>query len=265
MKTNHIILAAILAASTALQTAVAENKLPAPKPEFKTQEQLVKWSEEKTKEAAAADSVSAIRDSQFFFTGKPYLEEPGTYAFRFRSYDPELSRWTSADPSGFPDGANQNKYFPNPLSAIDFQGLLTINLNTGVSTVIVNGEMQISGILRTATTAKGNVIDVFKPIEVFNYSGDSPYDISANCHGYIFLSGYWINNDAVPTILADEWIPTTAEHARIVVYGGNQHTARVLSRDEDGGIESVMGKNGYLPVEITSLFGTGYSGPAYYE
>jgi len=71
MKTKHIIFAAIFAASSAMQAATVEDKFPAPMPEFKTQEQLVKWSEEKTKEAAAADSASAIRDSQFFFTGKP--------------------------------------------------------------------------------------------------------------------------------------------------------------------------------------------------
>jgi RHS repeat-associated protein len=133
MKTKHIILTAILAASAALQTAVAENKLPAPKPEFKTQEQLVKWSEEKTKEAAIADSASAIRDSQFFYTGKPYLEESGTYAFLFRFYDPELSRWTTADPSGFPDGPNSSNYAPIPTSQLDYLGLAKLDADGGAS------------------------------------------------------------------------------------------------------------------------------------
>lgn len=196
MKTKYIILAAILAASSALQTAVAENKLPAPKPEFKTQEELVKWSEEKTKEAAAADSASAIRDSQFFFTGKPYLEESGTYAFLFRQYDPELSRWTSTDPSGFPDGANNRIYTRNIVtSAVDPDGLETVSLSytpnqdvtsglltaTFESARIIPGNIQAEAIV--GWTISGAVIgwvvqSMAFVMEVFNDRDGSVYNVA---------------------------------------------------------------------------------------
>ncbi len=129
MKTTHIVLAVIIAATSAVQAATSEHKLPAPLPEFKTPEQLVKWSEEMTTKAAAADALaakqanSAFKNVAAFFTGKPYVEETGSYAFRFRQYDPEFSRWTSADPSGFPDGANRYVLGGNPVSGLDQLGL----------------------------------------------------------------------------------------------------------------------------------------------
>jgi RHS repeat-associated protein len=91
--------------------------------------------------AAAADALAAKQANSalpishstltegisVFYTGKPYLEETGSYAFKFRQYDRELSRWTTSDPSGFPDGANNLAYLANPLSQLDFQGLMTVS------------------------------------------------------------------------------------------------------------------------------------------
>ncbi|MDD5262542.1 MAG: hypothetical protein PHD76_11920 [Methylacidiphilales bacterium] len=62
----------------------------------------------------------------FFYTGKPYVAELGAYSFQFRNYDPELQRWTTADPSGFPDGANNYEYAPVPTAQIDTNGLITL-------------------------------------------------------------------------------------------------------------------------------------------
>jgi len=59
MKAKHTILAAIIAATSAIQAATAEHKLPAPIPEFKTPEQLAIWRNEMTEKAKAADSLSA--------------------------------------------------------------------------------------------------------------------------------------------------------------------------------------------------------------
>jgi RHS repeat-associated protein len=71
-------------------------------------------------ELATRDSSPATAPQELFFTGKPYLEETGQYLFLFRHYDPELARWTTADPSGFPDGANNLAYVNNcPVSAMD--------------------------------------------------------------------------------------------------------------------------------------------------
>jgi len=128
MKTTHILLAAILAATSVVQAATAEHKLPAPLPEFKTPEQLAVWRKEMAEKARAADALAAKQTNSApatsaFYTGKPYVEETGTYAFKFRQYSPELSRWTSADPSGFPDGANNKVYVgSNVLCAFDPDG-----------------------------------------------------------------------------------------------------------------------------------------------
>ena len=62
--------------------------------------------------------------ASYFYTGKPYDADLGAYTFNYRNYDPELNRWTSADPSGFPDGANYFLYTNNaPLLTFDLQGM----------------------------------------------------------------------------------------------------------------------------------------------
>jgi RHS repeat-associated protein len=89
----------------------------------------------KTTEAkAAADSAAldtrhsslATGPQDIFYTGKPYLEETGQYVFLFRHYDPELGRWTTSDPSGFPDGANNVAYMAVPTTEFDWQGLKSV-------------------------------------------------------------------------------------------------------------------------------------------
>ena len=47
----------------------------------------------------------------------------GAYTFNFRNYDPKLNRWTSVDPIGFPDGANNHSYLKDPISFYDILGL----------------------------------------------------------------------------------------------------------------------------------------------
>ena len=79
--------------------------LPAPLPEFMNQEQLAKWTADQ-EAAAAKETASAPESANQFFTGKPYVANAGGYVFKYRTYNPEMSRWTSADPSGFSDGPN---------------------------------------------------------------------------------------------------------------------------------------------------------------
>ncbi|MDD5263165.1 MAG: hypothetical protein PHD76_15080 [Methylacidiphilales bacterium] len=87
------------------------------------------------KEQAAAQASAPAADSRelkadgFFYTGKPYVAELGAYSFQFRNYNPELQRWTTADPSGFPDGANNYKYTNRPTYAMDLLGLLELTTN----------------------------------------------------------------------------------------------------------------------------------------
>jgi RHS repeat-associated protein len=116
----------------AILTSCAFAEMPAKLPEFMNPEQLAKWRAETAAEnAAKARSAPSKPDVQSsnpdvptpFFTGKPYIESTGTYAFKYRSYNPELARWTSEDPSGFPDGANQSAYAPIPTCEFDYEGL----------------------------------------------------------------------------------------------------------------------------------------------
>jgi RHS repeat-associated protein len=47
-----------------------------------------------------------------FFTGKPYVEDLGA-VFLFRNYRPELGKWQTSDPLGYPDGWNNFAYVNN--------------------------------------------------------------------------------------------------------------------------------------------------------
>ncbi|MFA7345746.1 MAG: RHS repeat-associated core domain-containing protein, partial [Terrimicrobiaceae bacterium] len=100
--------AAILAGATALPAAEKEDSLPG----------------------------MGVQPAEYFFTGKPYDSDTESYTFKYRNYDPELNRWTTADPSGFPDGANSSAYCPIPTSGYDLQGLesKTINIDLNVAT-----------------------------------------------------------------------------------------------------------------------------------
>jgi RHS repeat-associated protein len=101
-------------------TSTAFAAFQAPLPEFKNEKQLAEWRAEK---ASGPTSQGYVAKESAFYTGKPYLASTGGYAFKYRSYSPELARWTSEDPSGFPDGANGNIYAPSPTMELDYQGL----------------------------------------------------------------------------------------------------------------------------------------------
>ncbi|HEY5791660.1 MAG TPA: RHS repeat-associated core domain-containing protein [Chthoniobacterales bacterium] len=68
-----------------------------------------------------------VQSEECFFTGKPYDADIGGVIFKYRNYDPEISRWTVVDPSGFPDGVNNQLYTSNPLRKFDPLGLTTID------------------------------------------------------------------------------------------------------------------------------------------
>jgi RHS repeat-associated protein len=117
-------------ALVALITSSAFAGIPKVLPEFKNAEQLAEWRAEMAAKAESNPSKLDVRSSALnvpsaSYTGKPYIESTGSYAFKYRSYNPELARWMSEDPSGFPDGANGNVYAPNPTCEFDFQGLET--------------------------------------------------------------------------------------------------------------------------------------------
>jgi RHS repeat-associated protein len=102
-------------------TGTAFAAFQAPLPEFKNEKQLAEWRAEKASEAA---SQGYEAKETAFYTGRPYLASSGDYAFKYRSYNPEMARWTSEDSSGFPDGPNNTIYVNNSvLSAFDYRGL----------------------------------------------------------------------------------------------------------------------------------------------
>ncbi len=98
-------------------TSTAFAAFQAPLPEFKNEKQLAEWRAEKASETT---SQGYATKEAAFFTGRPYITSSGGYAFKYRSYDPELARWTSEDPSGFPDGANGVAYQPCPTNSFDY-------------------------------------------------------------------------------------------------------------------------------------------------
>ena len=160
---------------TGLQASVTEHQPPAPLPEFKTPEQLAKWRTETTAKTSAqeASRPSTLDSSTPFYTGKPYLADSGSYAFKYREYNPEMGRWTTVDPSGFPDGANNRMYTAIPNSQLDAYGLfnsgkfiegfseftLGVTSITGGSLMILNsGEtLGLSGALGIIATLSGGI------------------------------------------------------------------------------------------------------------
>jgi len=73
----------------------------------------------------------APQPASSFYTGKPYDADLGAYMFNYRNYDVELNRWTTSDPSGFPDGPNGHFYAPRPTSELDPVGCSKMSAAAG--------------------------------------------------------------------------------------------------------------------------------------
>ncbi|MDX2227248.1 MAG: RHS repeat-associated core domain-containing protein [Verrucomicrobiae bacterium] len=70
-------------------------------------------AENSDKSRAGRQPRTGNHASNVFLTGKHYDADLEAYNFLFRNYQPGTSRWTAADPSGFPDGANNWVYVNN--------------------------------------------------------------------------------------------------------------------------------------------------------
>ena len=100
--------------------------------------------------------------------------------FLFRHYDPELGRWTSADPSGFPDWPNNYLYSNTPVSGVDSDGLAWNELNyiwhfvTGGGSAVSLVEMGLSSSVQDF--ARGGIIPDFGQ-RIANYAREmiKPY------------------------------------------------------------------------------------------
>ena len=106
----HLAAALVLAVSIQVTNAALQASLP----EFKSKSEFT----------AAHANASAVENKEVFYTGKPFEANRDGYLFKYRSYDAGLNRWTSVDPSGFPDGANNFSFCKAPLMQLDSNGLL---------------------------------------------------------------------------------------------------------------------------------------------
>ncbi|MCK9589568.1 MAG: hypothetical protein M0Q93_09435 [Terrimicrobiaceae bacterium] len=78
-----------------------------------------------------------VQPTEYFYTGKPYESDTGSYTFKYRNYDPELNRWTTMDPSGFPDGANNHIYVKNGVVYLyDTNGLTSESIHESFSSTV---------------------------------------------------------------------------------------------------------------------------------
>ena len=156
-------------------TSTAFGAMPAHMPEFKNEKQLAEWRAEKAAEPASQGYAAG---QSAFYTGKPYVESTGSYAFKYRSYNPELARWTSEDPSGFPDGANGSFYAPTPTYDLDVAGLLKWSTlkDTGLSGTK-------DGITWDLWTVKTNDEAFTINLEKYVSGGGANTNYTYNCHG----------------------------------------------------------------------------------
>lgn len=109
--------------------------IPSALPEFRSEKQLTRWRAEKL---SSFDSQSGGEISPFY-TGRPYLPSTNAYVFKYRSYNAGILRWTSEDPSGYPDGANNIRYAPVPTSQFDFCGLEVHASDIRVVAAVISG------------------------------------------------------------------------------------------------------------------------------
>ncbi|MFN7141736.1 MAG: RHS repeat-associated core domain-containing protein [Limisphaerales bacterium] len=158
----------------------------------------------KASQLATRHASPATPPQEFFYTGKPYLEETGQYLFLFRHYDPDLARWTVQDFAGFLDGPNNYKYAPTPTSSFDFLGLL--DWTTLQATGVTDTSQHPTGyswdyeIYTIKTDDHNHTIQMWKNLQPWDKPGGT-----ANCHGFTFASGqYWIQPEWVVSIISGD-------------------------------------------------------------
>lgn len=133
------------------------------------------WNKEENKSLSSTEVQGLLayctprdgEDDVVRFTGKhydPYLSG-GTVVFPYRNLDPEVARWTSADPAGFPDGTNQHYYAPVPTHQIDPLGLAITLTSCGPQ---IQGSAFFVG---AAATAGENIENITVNVQGGNTSG----------------------------------------------------------------------------------------------
>jgi RHS repeat-associated protein len=179
-------------------TSTAFAAFQAPLPEFKNEKQLAEWRAEKADEAA---SQGYAAEETAFYTGKPYLASSGSYAFKYRSYSPELARWSSEDPSGFPDGPNNFFYAPRPTNEMDPFGLAKTVTVTGIPEMGEDG----SNFSIVTTLYPQQVNEAIQGTMAVNWS------VTTGLKGYVVqylqFEENVRNDDGSPWTPTDPWTP----------------------------------------------------------
>lgn len=264
-------------ALVALITSSAFAAIPAVLPEFKNEKKLAEWRAEMAAKSNAVPPASEVRCSTLdipspFYTGKPYIGSTGSYAFKYRSYNPELARWTTEDPSGFLDGANNLRYVSVPTRSFDVAGLLdwnTLNKQDANPVTFIHGNFISTYDVWQVKTDDGqyniNLLKLVSTIGTIPVGSDPTY----NCHGYTFgKKEYWINGQVDDILKGDGYKLITGENktgARVAYWGDNVHTA-VVNTVENGVVTKVTGKIGAAQLLPSTPAVQGYEGTIqYYE
>lgn len=208
------------------------------------------------------------RPAGYFYTGRPYDADLEGYVFKYRIYSPISIRWTTPDPSGFPDVANNRLYAPVPTNDFDYQGLLKWTTLTNTNTQHHYSQPTYT-ITWDVWTVKTN--DESATVTLWDYVSGNPsgLDYSYNCHGFTFgNSGYWIDSQVDDILRGDGYRLITGEDksaASVAYWGDDVHTA-IVREVVDGNVTEVMGKRGAQGMRTSSPGGQGYgSDVQYYE
>ncbi len=153
---------------------------------------------------------SQEKSNEHFFTGKPQIDGIG-YAFLFRSYRPELAKWQTSDPLGYPDGFNNFAYVNNGVTnSIDFLGGWTCTFDLFGILRTAHGDVALtyiinndgSGIVGFSTTA-WQVADVFWHEQVTHCG-------ASGCPGHIIPAGEETIDLGGPRVFISQYAELTA-------------------------------------------------------
>ena len=200
----------IYLALVAIITTAAHAEITGKSCGFMDRNQLAAWRAETMsksiaaeKEAVQAAKQKARAAAPAFFTGKPYLPATATYAFKYRDFAPSLARWTSEDPSGFPDGANSSVYLNNrALQGIDPTGEKYVSVG---SVCVDTFDIAISnwGIIGGSLGVVGGVLTGITPVGI-TVVGGGISTIAGSVSGKVNVSPPVISNEYAER--PDSWI-----------------------------------------------------------
>lgn len=215
--------------------------------------------------------VVPMEAGESIYTGKPYETAFSGYVFATRILLTGASRWMTADPAGFPDGANGMAYAPIPTAEIDYLGMLSAAVYPQNNPVVEFGGPTgnwewVKGVATIEKgPEKGKTIDVYKP---WNTPG-AP-DAKFNCFPFAFgHDGFWIKDpaDADRVLKSEHKKVENPGIGNIAVYRANGtpvHMA-IVAALEDGVVTVVHQKDGTRLIELSfDAAAVRYAGPAEY-